>query len=567
MISVSNKEWSERIFDINRVDKCSQDNDFSQILSKLIISRKFNDEEIHSINNPDSIIFSNVFRFNIDFKNAVKLVSDVIDRKEKICIFGDYDVDGSCATALIIKFFKSIDHPHFYLIPDREKDGYGLNVKLVKKIIKEQPKLIIMVDNGSNSTKEINLFKENKIDALVIDHHQINEPFPKANVIINPKKNNGYIKNDYMCATLLTFFFIDLLKEKIATNFHLNDYLIYPLMATICDVMPLRNVNRFLAIYALKKFDLKKINSIKIIFDLLKNDKKISIDDFGFLIGPILNAGGRLDDSNLAVKLLSSNNLNEIKSIGKKLINLNNKRKILEDRVLNDIDYNKIKEENKNVILYYSSNIKEGLIGIIASRLKDLYNKPAIVLTDSNSFLKGSARSIFGFDIGLAIKNAFDYNLILRGGGHKMAAGFSIEKKKLKSFDDFINNYYKKVADKINIKSFYYDAKISGSALNKFLFDDIKKLKPFGSGNPNPLFLIEKLKIKKAKVLNDKHISNIFISKNGLSIRGISFNAKKESFSKYLLNYKKEINVVGYLSENFWNNKKTLQLVVRDLII
>ena len=258
MISVSNKEWSERIFNINRVDKCSQDNDFSQILSKLIISRKFNDEEIHSINNPDSIIFSNVFRFNIDFKNAVKLVSDVIDRKEKICIFGDYDVDGSCATALIIKFFKSIDHPHFYLIPDREKDGYGLNVKLVKKIIKEQPKLIIMVDNGSNSTKEINLFKENKIDALVIDHHQINEPFPKANVIINPKKNNGYIKNDYMCATLLTFFFIDLLKEKIATNFHLNDYLIYPLMATICDVMPLRNVNRFLAIYALKKFDLKK---------------------------------------------------------------------------------------------------------------------------------------------------------------------------------------------------------------------------------------------------------------------------------------------------------------------
>ena len=206
-----------------------------------------------------------------------------------------------------------------------------------------------MVDNGSNSTKEINLLKENKINTLVINHHQINEPFPKANVIINPKKNNGYIENDYMCATLLTFFFIDLLKEKIVTNFHLNDYLIYPLMATICDVMPLRNVNRFLAIYALKKFDLKKINSIKIIFDLLKNDKKISIDDFGFLIGPILNAGGRLDDSNLAVKLLSSNNLNEIKSIGKKLINLNNKRKILEDRVLNVIDYNKIKDR-KSVV-------------------------------------------------------------------------------------------------------------------------------------------------------------------------------------------------------------------------
>ena len=567
MISVSNKKWSERILDINKVDKCAQDNGFSQILSKLVISRKFNEEEIHSIIYPDNIIFHNAFRYNSDFKKAVKLVTYFISRKEKICIFGDYDVDGSCATALIVKFLKSIDHPYFYLIPDREKDGYGLNLQLVKKIIKEKPKLIIMVDNGSNSEKEINLLKKNKIDTLVIDHHQINQPFPKANVIINPKKNNGYINNDYMCATLLTFFFIDLLKEKIKTKFYLNDYLIYPLMATICDVMPLRKINRFLAIYALKNFDLQKVKSIKIIFDLLKNDKKVSVNDFGFLIGPILNAGGRLDNSNLAVKLLSSNNINEMKSVGKRLISLNNKRKILEDRVLNNIDYNKIKKQNNNVIVYYSHTIKEGLIGIIASRLKDLYNKPTIVLTDSNNFLKGSARSIFGFDIGLAIKNAFDFNIVLRGGGHKMAAGFTIEKNKLKSFDYFINNYYKKVTDKINIKSFYYDAKISGSALNKLLFDDINKLKPFGSGNPNPLFLIEKLKIKKAKIINDKHISNIFISKNGISMQGISFNVKKESFGKYLLNYKKEINVVGYLNENFWNNKKTLQLVVRDLII
>ena len=143
----------------------------------------------------------------------------------------------------------------------------------------------------------------------------------------------------------------------------------------------------------------------------------------------------------------------------------------------------------------------------------------------------------------------------------------ALKKKRLKSFDDFLNNYYKKVANKINIKSFYYDAKISGAALNKSLFDDIKKLKPFGSGNPNPLFLIEKLKIKKAKVFNDKHISNIFISKNGFSIKSISFNSINEPIGNYLLNYKKEINVLGCLQDNFWNNKKKLQLVVRDLII
>ena len=363
------------------------------------------------------------------------------------------------------------------------------------------------------------------------------------------------------------FFFIDLLKEKIRANFNLKDYLIYPLLATICDVMPLRNINRFLAITTLNKFDFQKVKAIKIIFDLLKNNKKIDIQDLGFLIGPILNSGGRLDRSELATKLLSSNDIEEIELIAKKLINLNNKRKVFEDRELSIIDYAKIEKENKNIIIYYNSSIKEGLIGILAARLKDLYNKPTIVLTNSNNILKASARSIFGFDIGLSIKIALDNDLIIKGGGHKMAAGFVIKKKKLKSFEDFINKYYKNVSDKINSKDFYYDAKISGSALNKSLFEDIKKLKPFGSGNPNPLFLIENLKIKKVKVLKNKHISNIFVTRNGFFIKGISFNIIRESIGKYLLNYQKEINVIGYLSENFWNNKKTLQLVVRDLII
>ena len=183
------------------------------------------------------------------------------------------------------------------------------------------------------------------------------------------------------------FFFIDLLKEKIRANFNLKDYLIYPLLATICDVMPLRNINRFLAITTLNKYDFQKVKAIKIIFDLLKNNKKIDIQDLGFLIGPILNSGGRLDRSEHATKLLSSNDIEEIELIAKKLINLNNKRKVFEDRELSIIDYAKIEKENKNIIIYYNSSIKEGLIGILAARLKDLYNKPTIVLTNSNNIL------------------------------------------------------------------------------------------------------------------------------------------------------------------------------------
>ena len=219
MISVSSKEWSERKFSTNLVDKLSQDNNFSQILSKLIISRNFNDEEIHSIKHFKNINFSNVFKFNEDYKQSIDLVIKCVGNKEPICIFGDYDVDGSCSTALLLKFFKSINHPVYFYIPDRAKDGYGPNIKLFKEILKKNPKLIILVDCGSNSHDAINFLNERKINSLIIDHHQINKPYPKANSIINPKKDNGYMKYDYFCATTLTYFFLELLSEKIKTNF------------------------------------------------------------------------------------------------------------------------------------------------------------------------------------------------------------------------------------------------------------------------------------------------------------------------------------------------------------
>ena len=566
MISVSNKEWSERKFSTNLVDKLSQDNNFSQILSKLIISRNFNDEEIHSIKHFKNINFSNVFKFNEDFKQSIDLVIKCVKNKEPICIFGDYDVDGSCSTALLLKFFKSINHPVYFYIPDRAKDGYGPNIKLFKEILKKNPKLIILVDCGSNSNDAINFLNERKINSLIIDHHQINKPYPKANSIINPKKDNGYIEYDYFCATTLTYFFLELLSEKIKTNFIIKDYLIFVLLATVCDVMPLRYVNRLIALKTLDEFNLDKITPIKKIYEFLNKSNKITINDLGYLLGPILNAGGRLGFSSYAVKLLSSNDEKEIDLIIKKLVELNEKRKSFEETILNNIDYKKIEVENENVIIYYHPSINEGLIGIIAARLKDIFNKPAIVITSSQNLLKGSARSISGFDIGLVFKNALDNKLITKGGGHKMAAGFSLDKNNLKSFRKFIDNSYKKMCKNLN-SNFLYESKISTSVFNSNFNVEINKLYPFGQGNTEPVFLFENLKIIKSKVLNNKHISNIFVSKSGFSIKSIAFNSINEAIGNYLLNYKKEINVIGYLNDNYWNNKKILQLVVKDLII
>ena len=564
MISVSGKNWEEIKINQNLVNKLKQDYGFNDILSRLIISRKFNEEEIASINN--NLNLNNVFLNTDDFKRSVQLVLESINKKEKICILGDYDVDGSAATSLFVKFLDDIKHPYFYYIPDREKDGYGATKKLFQKLILRNPKLVIMVDCGSTSNEAIDFLNEKKIKSLIIDHHEINKPFPDANSIINPKKNNGYNEYDYLCATTLSYFFLDLLIKEIKCNIIIKDYLIYVLLATVCDVMPIRKLNRLIAINVLNNFDIEKNLTIKTLFELNNKKNKISINDLGYLIGPILNAGGRLGKSEYATEVLSSPNDKIINDKCKDLIKLNEKRKHIEGLILNEINFKKIEENNKDVIIYYSPNINEGLIGIIAARLKEFFNKPAIVITSSNDLLKGSARSIYNYNIGRVIKNLLDENIIIGGGGHNMAAGFTLTKENLKIFTDYILEDFKK---KINLRNntFYYDSEISSHSLKQEFYEDLKKIEPFGTGNTLPTFLIKDLTILKSKILNNSHISLILKSKTGFSIKSISFNSINTKMADFLIGYKKNINVIGQISESIWNNKKTLQLTIRDIAL
>ena len=564
MISVSGKTWKEKKTNKNLIEKIQQDYNFSNIISKLVVSRKFDQNELNSIGS--SLKLNNVFSKNKDFVKSVELVSDSINSGENICILGDYDVDGSAATSLFIRFLKNIKHPFFYYIPDREKDGYGATKKLFQKLIKKKPKLIIMLDCGSTSHEAINFLNINKIKSLIIDHHEINKPFPKANLIINPKKDDGYIEFDYLCATTLAYFFLDLLSKKIKSKIKISDFLIYVLLATVCDVMPLRKLNRLIGLIALKDFDINKNLAINELFNANNKKNKLNINDLGYLIGPILNAGGRLGKSRFASELLSTNNKELVKTKSSELIILNNKRKEIEALTLNEIDFSKIEKENKDIVIYYNPNINEGLIGIIAARLKDYFYKPSVVITTSGKMLKGSARSIYNYNIGRAIKISVDKNIVKLGGGHNMAAGFTLEKKNLKDFNNFIlKDYLETAAQRDYI--FSYDAQVSSHALNKNFYADLKKIEPFGTGNPNPTFLFKDLKIIKATTLKNKHVSAILKSKLGFSIKSISFNSVNNKVGEYLLNYKKNFSVLGQINENIWNNKKDLQLTIRDLII
>ena len=564
MISISGKIWKQEKINKNLVEKVKQDYGFGDILSQLIISRNYDVSEIYGINNYQKL--TNIFNDDYDFEKASSILLNSIKNNENICILGDYDVDGACATSLLVRYFNHINQKHFFYIPDRVNDGYGASKRIFQKLILKKPKLVIMVDCGSTSNEAIDYLNENNIKSIIIDHHEINNPYPKSDVVINPKKKLLDKEKTFLCATALTYFFIDILIRKTKSNFKLSDFLIYVLLATICDVMPLRKINKIISLNTIDNFNLKKNKAFFFIFEQYNIKKKITVEDLAFLIGPIINAGGRLNYSKYGVELLSSDDYEIIKDRSLKLINLNNKRKKIEQNILNEINFEKIKNENKDVIIYYRNNLNEGLIGIIASRLKEYFNKPSIVITNSRNILKASARSTSTYNIGHLIRLLIEKKIIDNGGGHNMAAGFTLKKNNINLLDDFIQKDYLKKNSKLN-KTSKYDGELSISAINLKFMKELNKLKPFGNFNHLPFFLIKNVKIIKTDIINNKHVSSVVKPDIGSSVKTICFNCTNNEIGKYLLTYKKKINIIAQIHENEWNNKKTIQLNIKDLIL
>lgn len=563
MESVSGKYWEESKINQRVFEKIKSENNFPDIINKLILLRNFNKEEIFTINNKIKLI--NPFFKIKDFENSYKALKETIEKKGKILIIGDYDVDGIVSTSLFIKFLKILNYPYDFYIPDRLKDGYGASLDLIKKLIKKKPNLVIMLDCGSNSKDSVDLLNINSINSIIIDHHEIYKPYPKTKNLINPKKECDYENFNYLCSASITFFFIDyfLNKEKLKNDFNQN--LIYVLLATVCDVMPLRYINRIIAKNILQNFDFNKNYFFKKLFEISKINRPLNIEDLGFLIGPMINSSGRIGNPNKAVNLLIATENDIVDKLISELIELNKKRKDIEENIIKSLDFSKINNKNTNVIILILNSVNEGLIGILASKIKEYFNKPSIVFTQSGNYLKGSGRSTENFNMGQLIKLGIDKDIIKHGGGHNLAAGLLIEKNKFNEFKDFMNSSYKKIIKDNNIKK--YVSKITLSAVNQNFYNELSLMEPFGSNNQNPVFLIENITIVKSAIIKNKFVSCILGSKINKSVNAISFNLINSEISKYLLNYKKEIKILAQIKQNTWNNKKTLQLNILDVVI
>jgi single-stranded-DNA-specific exonuclease len=560
MISVSGKNWEEEYTNKRLIEKIKIDHGFDDIQSKIILSRNYSSEEIYLIKN--KIELKNPFYNTKDFLLGCELLEKNLKSQSRVLIIGDYDVDGCMSTSILFNFLKKNNARVNYIIPDRLKDGYGASRKLIIKLIKQfDPNLVIFLDCGSNSYEAIKFIKSKNIQSLIIDHHNVNNPYPDSDVFINPKKRVEYNKFDYVCTTFLTYLFIDCYIRFKKKNFSIQNKLIYVLLATVADVMPMRGINKILSKQLLSNFDSEKNFVINNIFKFLDIKKKLEIYELGFKIAPLINAAGRLDNANQIIELFTTESNNRILEILDNINKLNEKRKLIENQILNDLELEKLNNKNE-IIFIYRSNLHEGLIGIIASRIKEYFNKPCIVLTNSNKILKGSARSTTDFNIGELIQKTCKLGITLNGGGHNLAAGVSLKKSKLNSFKNFINNIYN---SKFTQSKNFFVSILSIKSINKEFIKSINLLGPFGNKNSIPIFLIQDVKFVQKKLIKNQYIS-CFIKKDSKIIKSISFNHINSKISYEILNSNNSFDVLVRIKSNTWNNKSSIELEIIDLI-
>ena len=560
MISVSGRYWEEQYTSKRLLEKIKIDQNFNEIQSKIILSRNYTNEEIYLIKN--KIELKNPFYNTKDFLSGCQLMEKSLNNHKKILIIGDYDVDGCMATSLFVNFLKRKNAKVNYYIPDRFNDGYGASKNLIIRLIRKfDPGLIIFLDCGTNSHAAVEYIRTRKIHSLIIDHHNTNYPYPVSDVFINPKKKVDYSKFDYLCTTFLTYLFIDLYIRLKKEKFEIQNQLILVLLATVADVMPMRGINKILSKKFLSEADINKNFVFKNIVKYLNIKKKLELYDFGYKIAPLINAAGRLSNANQIVELFTTKSSNRISEILQHICKLNDQRKLIEHNILNDLRLENFNNE-KGINFIYKPNLHEGLIGIIASRIKEYYNKPCLVLTNSKNILKGSARSTADFNIGELIQKTCKLGITLNGGGHNLAAGVSLKRIKLNYFKNYLNKIYN---SKITHPKSYYTSIISIKSINKEFAKLIDILGPFGNKNPIPIFLIQNVRFVKKSIIKDRYIS-CFIKKDKSIIKSISFNHLDSSVSYEILNSNNFFDVFVKIQSNKWNNKSSIELEIIDII-
>ncbi len=569
--SIKGNYWAYQKPPIKAVEKIKLSFNLSKTIASIVANRNIEDKNLdyflnptlkHNLPDPSSLE---------NMSNSIKILLEKIFRNKTIGILGDYDVDGATSTAILFKYIEFVGINAEVYIPDRIKDGYGISKNSIDYFFQKKVDLLISLDCGTNDAEFIAYAKKKGIEIIVIDHHEV-KSLGSPLSIINPKLKGDTSNLNNLCTAGLVFLFvIGLNRELRKKNFfenkeeiNLKEFLDIVAVGTICDLVPLQNENRLLVKKGLEKINFKPNKGLSVLKSKLELENKIKSTDIAYYIGPCINAAGRIGDPFLGFNLLVKNEKKELEVIAEKLINSNNERKTLENIIYNQAKMLLNDLNNMKFIFLYSKTWHPGIIGIIASRLVQEYKVPAFIMNIAENKVTGSVRSIKNIDISKILAKLVNEDFLESGGGHTMAGGFKLKEEKLYSLQNYLKEnshvFFKSENSTINID---LEAKISD--LNLEMINSMEQLEPFGMGYPEPKILIKKVSSIYSKIIgkNKAHLSCTLEDIYGNRINAMLFNFEHSILR--VIEEKREFDVIGKVSLNVWENKKTPQFFIEDL--
>lgn len=552
-------------YDQKDIDDISKKFNLSNISSRILLNRNIKTfDEIEKFLNPDYKYFESAENYK-DLKKGADRIIEAVKNGEHMVVYGDYDVDGVTSICQFVILLKKAGASIEYYVPEREAEGYGISSDFIDLLKNNSIKasLIITVDCGIAEIEKIGEISNLNKDVIILDHHQCKEELPEAYAIINPKQKDCPSKNKHLCASGLSFKFLTALNKYLKVQDVEDILLELACLGTIADIVDLIGDNRIIAKNGLKKINNTRLIGLKKLMEVAGiKDKEIDSFHIGFIVAPRINAAGRMDTAEKAIKLLLVEDENEAELLALELESLNLLRKQAEN-VIYEEAVKKIETEflyRKNIIVVYGTYWHEGVLGIVASKLTERYEKPSVVISVKDSIGKGSARSLEYLDIFETFKAADSY--LIKYGGHKLAAGLTLQEENINAFSNELNNYIQDQYEEISVKDISADSYVYVNDLDMKLYNEVCKFEPFGAGNPTPVFALVKPSLKNIKKVgkDGNHISMV-LSDGSSDISAIGFN--KISLLEKVLT--KPYAYAVTLNLNEFNGKKSVQLIMQNV--
>jgi len=517
-----------------------------------------------------------------DMEQGAGRIADAIMQRETVAIFGDYDVDGGASAALMKRFFVANGHDARIYIPDRLSEGYGPNRPAIESLIDEGARLIITVDCGTTSEAALGFARGRGVDVIVVDHHQADEVLPDVHSLINPNRQDDLSGQGGLAAAGVVFLVLVATARVLrARGWYCEDegraepglmeWLDLVALATVCDVVPLQGLNRAYVTRGLQVMRLRRNVGLRALADTAGLKSAPTPYHLGFLLGPRINAGGRIGDSGLGARLLASDDEVEAARIAGLLDRLNQERKAMEQQILEqalaDADAQIAEDPDRAILIAGSEDWHKGLVGLVASRLTERFRRPSLVLSwAANDEGTGSLRSIAGIDIGGAVRAAVGAGLLVKGGGHAMAAGLTVRRDNFGALEEFFDQRLRAgVATAQEAAGLDIDGAMTPAGATPEFLELLERAGPYGAGNPEPRFVFPAHRVKFAKVVGDVHVRCSLQAGDGRRIDAIAFRAAGSPLGDMLLKPGGlALHVAGGLKRDTWGGRTRTDLIIAD---